>query len=156
MVWGDRVATANSYQLRVEAAADDVVQKLHRADHTGDPLTTADLERVLPAGHQITLTTPDGATLVAGPVGATGPTDQEEIAGVGTLRLTDDTGGLARSHLQAGLAIVGIGLVLALIATLLALRTSRRLTDADRGPGSARRTARPWRPAALRQAVRHR
>jgi signal transduction histidine kinase len=129
MVWGDRVATANSYQLRVEAAADDVVQKLHRADHIGDPLTTADLERVLPVGHQITLTTPGGATLVVGPVGATGPTDQEEIPGVGTLRLTDDTGGLARSHLQAGLAIIGIGLVLALIATLLALRTSRRLTE---------------------------
>lgn len=129
MFWGNWVSTEANSQRQVESAADDVAIKLRSQVHSGVPLSTADVERVLPAGHRIDLTTADGTTLMAGATGTSGPRSEEEIDGLGTMRLTDRTGTLSTNHFNASITIVGIGLVLALIATLLALRTSRRLTD---------------------------
>lgn len=128
MVWGDWVATEASYQRRVEATAGDIASKLHRGIHSGGSLTTADLNRVVPVGHRVIVTTADGSTLVAGAPGTSGPSAADEIPDFGAVQVIDRTGTLARNRVVAGLTIVGIGLALALVATLLALRTSRRLT----------------------------
>lgn len=128
MFWGDWVGTAANTQGQVETQADGVAMKLHAQFHDGDSVTSAELEGLLPAEHRIELVTPDGTKLVVGSDETSGPAAQEVIDGVGTLRLIDTTGTLQSNHLNANATIVGIGLVLALIATVLALRTSRRLT----------------------------
>ncbi len=128
MFWGDWVGTAANSQQQVEAQADDLALKIHTQFHAGGAVTTEVLEGILPAGHRIEFTTTDGAELVVGSNSTSGPVAEEVIGGVGTLRLIDTTGTLSRNHLNASVVIVGIGLVLALIATVLALRTSRRLT----------------------------
>jgi len=128
MFWGDWVGTAANSQRQVEAQADDLATKLHAQFHDGGVVTPRVLEGLLPAGHRIELTTTDGALLVVGTDSPSGPVTQEVIEGVGTLRLTDSTGTLSSNHRNASIVIVGIGLLLAVIATVLALRTSRRLT----------------------------
>jgi len=128
MFWGDWIGTAANSQQQVEAQADDLALKLHTQFHAGGAVTTEVLEGILPAGHRIEFATTDGAELVVGSNSTSGPVAEEVIGGVGTLRLIDTTGTLSRNHLNASVVIVGIGLVLALIATVLALRTSRRLT----------------------------
>ncbi len=128
MFWGDWVGTAASSQRQVDTRADDVAMELHAQFHDGQVLTSEDLEAVLPAGHRIELVTVAGTEMVVGSDETSGPTAQEGIDGVGMLRLIDATGTLQNNHLNASVTIVGIGLVLSVTATVLALRTSRRLT----------------------------
>lgn len=129
MIWGDWVGTASYFQRQVEAEADDVAMKLHTQAHAAGTITVEDLERVLPAEHRLELATDSGVVLVAGGSTAIGPSAREIVDDVGTIRLTDTSGTLRANHLATTVTIVLIGLVLAVLATVLTLRISRRLTE---------------------------
>lgn len=128
MFWGEWAGTTAGSQHRVETQGDVVGRQLHDAFHSTGALTADSLNAVVAPGYRLELTTPSGTQLVAGAAATEGPTAVETIDQVGTLRVIDTSGGLASNQLVTGAAIVGIGLVLAAVALLLALRTSRRLT----------------------------
>lgn len=128
MLWGDWAGTARYLQRQVEAEAGDVAMKLHEQVHVNGSVTPADLAQVLPADHRLELITLDGDQLMAGDSDTSGPSAEEVIDDLGTLRLTDTSGTVNNIRMIASVTIVATGLVLAIIAVLLSLRAARRLT----------------------------
>ena len=129
MLWGDWMGTEASSQRQLTAQAEDIAVQLHGRGHSGGEVTAADLQQVVPLNHRLELITGSGAELVAGSTTTAGPAVERTINDVGVIRLVDTSGALSRSHLVAAIAIVSIGLVLALLAIAVSVRTSRRLTE---------------------------
>jgi signal transduction histidine kinase len=128
MAWSDWVSIATDNQRRLEAQADLVSSRLHdRFDATG-LLTDDDLADVLPPGSRLVLVTTEGETLVAGVPSVGGPMDEQAIPDIGRMSLEDVTGTVEKNRLLAVGTIAAIGVVLALVAVVVAFRTSRRLT----------------------------
>jgi signal transduction histidine kinase len=127
MVWADWINSRVNFQHQLDAEFRQVSEKLEHASNEGQ-LHTNDVEAALPSDRRLEVVTADGQTLSAGPVGS-GPSAKGRIADVGDVRLIDVSGRLARSHIVATVTIVVIAVVLAGLAVLLSLRTSRRLTE---------------------------
>ncbi len=128
MAWTDWVSIAADNQRRLEVQADLTASRLHDRFDAAGGLTEADLADVLPPGSRLEVVTTGGETLVAGGPGVGGPSDEESVPGVGTMVLEDISGTMERNRLLAVGTIVGIGVALALVAVVVAFRTSRRLT----------------------------
>jgi signal transduction histidine kinase len=129
MLWGDWAATTRSAENRVEQQADRVAALLHDINHAPGTLTAADLDRVRPADYRVELVTSDGTLQVAGDTGVDGPAATEIIADLGRVTVVDVSGSLARSHVLSAVIIVGGGVLIALLAVVLAVRSSRRITE---------------------------
>lgn len=129
MLWGDWVGTAANAQRRVEAEADRVAAQLHDVYHATGAITEADLETVRPADHRVVVDWVDGSQVAVGDPTLDGPTATEVVDEVGTVTLVDISGTLARNHAVATVVIIGIGLLLALLATVVLVRASRRVTE---------------------------
>jgi signal transduction histidine kinase len=128
MAWTDWVSIAADNQRRLEVQADLTASRLHDRFDAAGGLTEADLADVLPPGSRLEVVTTGGETLVAGGPGVGGPSDEESVPGVGTMVLEDVSGTMEGNRLLAVGTIVGIGVALALVAVVVAFRTSRRLT----------------------------
>jgi signal transduction histidine kinase len=156
MMWGHWVGTASNSQAQVEGEADQVAVKLREIADANGFLTTPDLQQVLPAGHRVEFT-PDagGADLVAGAALSDGPFSEEHIDGLGTIRVVDATGDLARNHWFGVVAILGVSLTLVGLAVVVARRTSRRLTApiSDLASHAERVASGDLRPAGERYGI---
>lgn len=129
VLWGDWTGTAANVQRHLVVEAKDVAAQLHDTGHTADEITAADLQQVVPVNHRLELTTISGTELVAGSATRAGPVVERTIDDVGVMRLIDTSGTLRRNQIVATITIVTIGLVMALAAIALSVRTSRRLTE---------------------------
>ena len=129
MLWGDWTGTTANIQRQLGAQADDVAAQLHEWGHTQGEVTAADLQQIVPFNHRLVLTTVSGSELAAGSSTTTGPSVQRTVDDVGVMRLIDTSGTLSRNRLVATITIVLIGLVLAVVAVAVSIRTSRRLTE---------------------------
>ena len=130
MLWGHWVGSTANLQVQVENEADDVAAKLRATFLEQGTIATDDLEQVLPAGHRIELIhDAGGADLMAGAASGDGPSSEEHIQGLGTIRLTDASGSKDRSHWWGVASILAIGVTLAVVSIAMAIRTSRRLTQ---------------------------
>jgi signal transduction histidine kinase len=129
MLWGDWVGTAANAQRRVEAEADRVAAQVHDVFHDTGTITEADLERLRPADHSVTVEFMDGSVVSVGDVSMGGPAAREVVDEVGSVTLVDTSGTLTRNHAVATVVIIGIGLVLAMVATFVLVRASRRVTE---------------------------
>lgn len=135
--WAYWASTTARLQAQVEHRADDVAIDLRHTFKTMGVITESDVEEAVPADHRVELSFDEsvesdagssGDDLVVGKEGS-GPTSEEHIAGVGTLRLIDATGELGRSLWFGGGVVAGVALLLTALAVVLALRASRRLTE---------------------------
>lgn len=130
MWWAYWAGTTASMHEQVEEEADRVAAELRDTYQANGEIVTADLERVLPADHRIEVHSDfDRPDMMVGPIDGRGPSSEEHIDGVGTLLLVDVTGDLHKDLWFGGAVIGGVAVVLAGVATLMALRMSRRLTE---------------------------
>jgi signal transduction histidine kinase len=156
MLWGHWVGTTSNAQAQVERESDGVATWLHDVAHESAKVTTADLERALPAGHWIEFTpVVPGADLVAGEGPAQGPYSEEYIEGVGTIHLVDATGDLTRNHWLGVVTILAVSFILGCLAVVIARRTSRRLTApiSDLASHAERMASGDLRPAGERYGI---
>ncbi len=128
MAWSDWVSIAADNQRRLEVQSDLVAMRLHERLHAVGEVTEDDLTAVLPAGTRLEVVTDDGPDLSAGGVSVGGPVSAERVDDLGQIFLEDTTGTVPRNRLLAVATIAAIGLVLAVMAVFVAVRTSRRLT----------------------------
>jgi signal transduction histidine kinase len=126
--WAYWVATTSELQNDVESAADRVAVGLH--GHVSSPARVpgSALTGALPAGHRLEVKWNDGRVVVVGPSGE-GPSSTEHVDDNVSIHLVDATGELQRKLWVGGAVIVGVALVLCGFATVVAVRTSRRLTE---------------------------
>jgi signal transduction histidine kinase len=126
--WAFWVGTAAELKAHVEHEADNIAGNLRKSVARSQPIRMTMLERMLPADHRIEVQRDDGERMVVGPAGS-GPSSKEEVAGLGAIVVTDATGDLQRSLWIGGVVILGIGAALSGLATVVAIRTSRRFTE---------------------------
>jgi signal transduction histidine kinase len=132
MWWAFWAETVSELQSHVEGEADRIATQLRSHVATGDADSTqihpSQLGGSLPVDHRIEMTWSDGHHVTVGPPGG-GPSSTEQVAEGVTISVVDASGDLQR-QLWAGAAVIG-GVALALVglATVIAVRTSRRLTE---------------------------
>lgn len=128
-LWGAWAATTSAVREQLVAEAEHIAGQLHSRWHDEGEITAADLQRVVPPDHRLELTTISGTELAGGDATTVGPVVERTVTDVGVMRLIETSGQLRRSHVVAIIPIVTVGLVLALVAIALSIRTSRRLTE---------------------------
>ncbi len=129
MWWAYWAATTSELQTAVEDSADRIAGDLRDKLAQTDGIQAADLESGLPVGHRLEMRWDNGRLVVVGDAVGDGPSSTEHVAGAGTITLVDATGHLQRRLWLGGVVILGVAIVLSALATIVAVRTSRRLTE---------------------------
>jgi signal transduction histidine kinase len=156
MCWGFWVGASASFDERVETQAHRVASAMRTISMQRSQLTADELEPLVPTGHRIELVADEGGDdLTVGQLTGDGPESVEHVDGVGFIHVIDATGDLQRNHWRGAVAIVAFTLVLSAIATVMAIRTSRRLTTpiSDLAAHAERLSSGDLRPSGRRYGV---
>jgi signal transduction histidine kinase len=128
MAWQDWSNIASDNQRRLMSQANQAADQLHQLSHADGTVDQRNLAAVLPPDSRGLLTTVDGQEYVAGEASVDGPTASATVADMGVLVVEDTSGTVGRNRWLAVGSIMGIGLAMAVVAVVLSIRTSRRLT----------------------------
>ncbi len=128
MAWQDWANIASDNQRRLMSQANQAAERLHQLSHADGDVDQRSLAALLPPDSRVQLTAVDGQEYVAGEASVGGPTVSATVPDIGVLVVEDTSGTVGRNRLLAVGSIIGIGLVMALVALVLSIRTSRRLT----------------------------
>lgn len=129
MLWASREGIARENASRLDTLALQVATLFESKLRDGDVITVEDLAAEVPPEWQIVLWLHDGTHLVAGPdVPADVYRAVQEIPGYGTVTIAEQPGRMESSQLASALAVIGLGLLVAVVSVVVAVRESRRLT----------------------------
>ncbi len=129
MLWGDWTGTRANIQRQLGAQADDVAGSCTNGGtlRAKSPLPTCSksCRSIIDSSSPLSPAPSWRPAVRRRRV----PPFERTVDDVGVMRLIDTSGTLSRNHLVATITIVLIGLVLAVVAVAVSIRTSRRLTE---------------------------
>ncbi|MFZ0323584.1 MAG: histidine kinase dimerization/phospho-acceptor domain-containing protein, partial [Actinomycetes bacterium] len=119
-------------QDRLNAEAVRIAAVVHQRIDAGLPVGQAFTDDSVPADREVQILLPDGSTVTAGePISGSAISAQAELTvpGGGSVTVLESPERVQQSQLISTLSIVGIVLGVGVVALLVALRESRRLTQ---------------------------
>lgn len=129
MLWASHEAIAHESSQRADTLALQVASLFETRMDRGETLTEADLAAQAPSGWRIVVVLDDGPTLAAGPeVPHDAPHAVRRIPEHGTVSLAEQPSRVKHNQLVAALGIIGLGLLVAAVSVVVAVREARRLT----------------------------